>query len=195
MNNCQYCGKINPHTVFNCLACNAIMPFTPAPVKNIDLVQQRRVPVRQMSASIPTEMETFTKFCIYFGIAIGVVGLFCAMFFVLNKIQPLPGANSTATVESVSSETGYYRDYKFTLMKKPSDNQIVALFQPKMLPSNNEIFIGATRQVISQAFGKEVSGIPTRVGTEIKFSNDTDSFYVLPVKEDTGEIHSLVIRQ
>jgi hypothetical protein len=192
---CQTCGKINPETMFTCLACSELMPATPAPVQNIDLVQQRRIPNTPIPASLPTATGTFKQYGIYIGIAIGVVGLFCAMFFVLNKIQPLPATNSTTTVESASSETGYYRDYKFTLMKKPSENQIVALFQPKMLPANNEIFIGATRQIISQAFGKEVSGVPTRDGKEIKFSNNTDSFYVLPVKEDSGEINSLVIRQ
>lgn len=192
---CQSCGKTNPDTMFTCLACSELMPATAAPAENIDTLQQRRVPITHIPASPPPATGTFKQYSIYIGIAIGVVGLFCAMFFVLNKVQPLPATNSTAPIESASSETGYFRNYKFTLMKKPAENQIVALFQPKMLPSNNEIFIGAARQIISQAFGKEVSGVPTRDGKEIKFSNDTDSFYVLPVKEDTGEIHSLIIRQ
>lgn len=200
MNNCKYCGENNPSTVFNCLKCHAVMP-APPPVQAVTVVQERKPIARKLNANLPkplpTEMETFKSFAIYMGIAIAIVGLFVTMFFVLNKIQPLPSTSSasTASPEPVSSETGYYLDYKFTLMKKGSDDKVVALFQPRMLPHNDIALIGATRKVISQAYGKEISSDPVLVGKEIKFTSGKDSFYVMPVKEDTGEIHTLVIRR
>jgi len=142
---------------------------------------------------IKTATETFKSFSIYFGIAIGVVCLFCGMFYVLNKIQPLPASNSTPTVELVASETGFYLDYKYTVMKK--DGKIAALFQPKMLPRNDEIFIGATRKVIKQGFSEDTYKEPFLVGKSIMFPGSSCVYAVVPIKEDTGEVHSLVIER
>ena len=93
MNDCKYCGATNPAAVFNCLKCNALMPVRPAPVQNITVAQERRPVVRNAPVNpipqLPTATQSFTSLCVYFGVGLGVVGLFVAMFFFLNRVQPL----------------------------------------------------------------------------------------------------------
>jgi len=101
----------------------------------------------------------------------------------------VPTSAPTATHE----ELGFYGDYKFSFRRQ--GEKVEAVFFPKMLPRNDAIVIGATRKVIKQVFNEDVSDIPTVVGRSIKFSGPSHSFMVMLVKEDTGEVHSLVIER
>jgi hypothetical protein len=210
MNDCKYCGADNPVTVFNCLKCNAVMPVQPAPAQNIPLVQERKPrpvqahveappPARMVQSGnqlYPVKELSFKDLGIYMASAFLMIALVAGILYGLAAIKPEPPVvkKLPTVTESVSGETGAYLDYQFTLMKKESENKAVALFQPRMLPRNDAIFIGAARQVISQAFGKEATGTPVIVGNEIKIPSKSGAFYVFPIKEDTGEIHTLIIR-
>jgi hypothetical protein len=173
------------------------MPDQPAPVGPFPVAQQRIVrqgPTLKATVKSESTATSLKDLAIYAGVAFGVVAFFCLVIYALNKYEPFsgPGAVAITSLEP-PEEIGFYLDYKYSF--KREGNKVAALFLPKMLPHNDEIFIGATRKVIKQAYGKEVSASPTLVGKEIKFTNGRDTFYVLPFKEDTGEIHSLVIRQ
>jgi hypothetical protein len=99
MNDCKYCGAVNPPTVFNCLKCNAAMP-TPAPVQNIPVAQVRPTRVQQPAPMIQVPKEPqFTStsgrdWLIYFGVAFGVIALFAVMLYTLNRIEPVPATAS-----------------------------------------------------------------------------------------------------
>lgn len=107
-----------------------------------------------------------------------------------SKPSPAPSA---APPEFEPEVQGAYEDYKYTFRKQ--GEKVAALFLPKMLPRNDAIFISATRHVIKQAFNEEVSSSPTVAGRAIKFSGPSHSFLVVPIKQDTGEVHSLTVER
>jgi hypothetical protein len=109
-------------------------------------------------------------------------------------VPPVQTPSVAATAKTVSTESGSVGSYKFTLMRKDSES-VVALFQPVMLPRNDAIMIVATQTVIKQAFGDEVSNRPEADGQELRYQSKSHEYGVIIIKEDTGEIHTLVIRQ
>lgn len=207
MNNCHYCGEVNPSTVFNCLKCSAMMPVQPVPVAIPSVIQQRKekITVRQIEPPAQKTVQSmgrhyqvtetsFKDLCIYMCCGFLVVALIGGFMYFASAMKPDPPTYK-ATSESVSANTGFYLDYKFTIMKKDTETKIVALFQPKMIPRNDEIFIGATRKVIEQAYNETTSKEPFPVGKAIFFPCSSGAYAVIPIKEDTGEVHSLVIEK
>jgi len=77
---------------------------------------------------------------------------------------------------------------------------VVAVFQPRGLPRNDDVVISAMRHVIAKAFAADVSRAAPmllmrgEVNT-IGFESGAARFEVTTIKEDTGEPHTIVAWQ
>lgn len=108
-------------------------------------------------------------------------------------------SNTSPTKASPQDGSGKYADYEFTYKK--SGDQVVALFMSPMLPRNDSIVVSAARAVIESGYQEKTSGSPRLVTwsvqgkavNAIKLLGERHSFVVVPIKEDTGEIHTLSI--
>lgn len=73
------------------------------------------------------------------------------------------------------------------------------MFTEKILPRDDTIVVGAIRDVIRRAYNEEAIGSPSlkqhRGFNKIHLEGKKSDFYVNPVKQDTGEVHSLVIER
>lgn len=71
------------------------------------------------------------------------------------------------------------------------------MFVQRFLPRDDTIVVGAIRDVIRRAYKEETRGAPYVVDTTtakgIRVDGAKNGYVVVPVKEDTGEIHSLTI--
>jgi hypothetical protein len=104
--------------------------------------------------------------------------------------------------EAALGEEGRYRAYRYTYSR--DGDKTTAVFLPTMLPrGDDEAFVGAARDVIERAYGDEAYGDPvilpwrTRSGpTEVlRLDGARSTYVVVPVKEETGDVHSLVVTQ
>jgi len=93
-----------------------------------------------------------------------------------------------------------YNGYPYSY-KREGDTTI-AMFVKRFLPRDDTIVVGAIRDVIRRAYKEETYGAPYVVDTTttsgtaaraIRVDGAKSGFVVVPVKEDTGEIHSLTI--
>lgn len=110
-----------------------------------------------------------------------------------------PSTDLPKTIEGeVTSE---YKGYPYRF--KRDGNKTIALFVTRFLPRDDTIVTGAIRDVISRSYKDDATsaarlvdwnsgGTPTRA---IRIDSKTSGYVVIPVKEDSGEIHSLVITQ
>ena len=90
----------------------------------------------------------------------------------------------------------------YTYSYKREGDTTVAMFVKRFLPRDDTIVVGAIRDVIHRAYKEKASGAPylvdatTTGGTAtrgIRVDSAENGYIVVPVKEDTGEIHSLTI--
>ena len=117
--------------------------------------------------------------------------------------SPSPTPTSTAaSVEnpaqkSAGENKAEYRGFPYTFKK--DGNKTVALFLPRFLPRDDKTFIGATLDVIKRSYEDTADSNARLVhsgGTRlIRLSSKKNGYLVMPVKEDSGEIHSIVIEQ
>lgn len=116
---------------------------------------------------------------------------------VAATINPSPSASPGSSVEEKEGEyNGYHYFYK------TEGDSTVALFAKRFLPRDDTIFVGAVRDVIRRVYKEETYGQPRLVNTTtlggtavraIRFDGSKNGYVVIPVKEDTGEVHSLTI--
>lgn len=177
MNACSYCGSTYKPVLGRCFECgNAhelVVEIKPlAPIK-----KATRAPGETSGRDL----------AIYFGSGLLLIVIFITFFYVMDKWQPVSvtPAPSAPSLEQV----GYYLDYKYSFIK--DGDRVTALFLPKILPADDAVVMGAVKRVISQAYGKEISSTPKIINRELVI----DGFYVMIVKESTGEINSLIIHQ
>lgn len=104
-----------------------------------------------------------------------------------------PTRTPTDPLASVPEKTGNYQGYAYTF--KSDGAKTVALFLPKFLPRDDTIVVGAIRDVIKRAYDDDASGSPRLVDRAIRVDSKGKGYMVTLVKEDTGEVHSLVITQ
>jgi hypothetical protein len=104
--------------------------------------------------------------------------------------------------ESALGEEGRYRAYRYTYSRE--GDKTTAVFLPTMLPGgDDEAFVGASRDVIERAYGDEAYGDPallpwrTRDGPTLVLRIDSarSTYIVVPVKQENGDVHSLVVTQ
>lgn len=102
-----------------------------------------------------------------------------------------------STENTLSSKSGKYLDYDYTYMEK--DNKIVVIFPNKLLPRNDDIVVGAIKYFITTAYNETISNnskpsLENRNGINlIKIKGNKSDYYVQLMKEDTGEVNSIVL--
>jgi len=108
-----------------------------------------------------------------------------------------PIEKKSTSNNSLESKSGKYLDYDYLYMEK--DNKIVVTFPNKFLPRNDEIVVGAIKNIISISYNETIpdNSNPTlenRNGINlIKFNGKKSVYYVQLIKEDTGEINSFTL--
>ena len=104
---------------------------------------------------------------------------------------PIPASSPS---EEIKAD---YKGYPYSF--KREGDKTVALFVTRFLPRDDTIVTGAIRDVISRSYKDDAGGAPRLVdwnaSRAIRVDSKTKGYIVVPVKEDTGEIHSLVITQ
>jgi hypothetical protein len=120
-------------------------------------------------------------------------------------LTPLTTANTqppspALPVNSTGIQEAKYGTYSYTY--KLEGNTAAAAFMPRFLPRDDKIVVGAIRDVIRHAFKEETYGAPYLVDTTtgsgvavraVRVDGVKNGFVIVPVKEDTGEVHSLTI--
>lgn len=113
------------------------------------------------------------------------------------KEENKPIEKKSTSNNSLESKSGKYLDYDYLYMEK--DNKIVVTFPNKFLPRNDEIVVGAIKNIISISYNETIpdNSNPTlenRNGINlIKFNGKKSVYYVQLIKEDTGEINSFTL--
>lgn len=110
---------------------------------------------------------------------------------VSNSVSPT--RTTTDPLTSVPEKAGNFQGYAYTF--KSDGAKTVALFVPKFLPRDDTIVVGAIRDVIKRAYNDDANGSPRLVDRAIRVDSKSKGYMVTLVKEDTGEVHSLVITQ
>jgi guanyl-specific ribonuclease Sa len=82
---------------------------------------------------------------------------------------------------------------------KTDGGKTVATFGTKLLPADRDIVASAIRDIIYRSYGDRVDAAPHIEGTgsaqTIRIDGSKHKYIVVPIKEPTGEIHSLIITQ
>ena len=142
---------------------------------------------------------------------------FCFLWFVLiscnNTNQNVPTkisngsanafsqTNSNNAIQSESSEMkeAKFENYNYQYIKL--GEKTVAMFTEKLLPRDDKIVVGAIRSVIEQSYEDNATGSPSLKNhgginkMKIHIESKKSDYYVTPVTEDTGEVHSLEIER
>lgn len=92
-----------------------------------------------------------------------------------------------------------YAGFPYTY--KREGERTAATFVPRFLPDDDSIMVGVIRDVIHRAYNDEALGAPALIDwtadseavKAIRLDGANSSFIVLPMKEDSGKIHSLLI--
>lgn len=103
-----------------------------------------------------------------------------------------PGIAAPAT-GTAQERQGRYAAHQFHYVVK--DGVAVATFTP-FLPRDDAKVVGAIEAVVRAAFGASIdTGSAALSGQEIAVRAGSTTFYAMLVKEDTGQVHSIRIRQ
>ena len=99
---------------------------------------------------------------------------------------------------SFTTPTGEIYSFEITSEDRDGgDNKYVASYTP-FLKNNDSTLMMAIFEAFKTAYGNDGRLVPTpileeRNGTNlIKFTGDMQDYYVMPIKENTGEIHTLM---
>jgi hypothetical protein len=125
--------------------------------------------------------------------------------YVVNSAIYNPNTNavslSTSTpsiekqLDSVSETTSHFGRFEYSY--KTVGGVTTALFFKNFIPRDDKIFVRATKDVIKKAFEDEVTEVPLLTQhngqNKVRLDSSKYTYFILPVKEDTGETHSLVI--
>lgn len=113
---------------------------------------------------------------------------------------PAPTKASTTPAQTIAGEEkADYQGFSYTFKKEGEKS--VALFLPRFLPRDDAIVTGAIKDVVRRSFKDDglsnarlvdwnASGSPTKA---IRMDSKTNVYFTVLVKEDTGEVHSLVV--
>lgn len=103
--------------------------------------------------------------------------------------------DSTKSSSKITTKTGTYEQYTYTVIEEEDKKEKVATFKPFLL-RDDSVLVGAIRKVTSQTFSNDdiQAVIPTTEERNwvnlILFSTPSSKYYFYLVKEDTGEVHS-----
>jgi hypothetical protein len=140
------------------------------------------------------------------GCLVAIILLVAALAITLIAINPAKQLetaekNAQATI-ALETRAGSFQDftgreYTYDISYKTGDDKYVASFQP-FLKNDDRILVQAILDVFIEMYGENSLIDPTPLLEErngvnlIKFRGDTGYYYVSPIKEDTGEIHTLM---
>lgn len=142
----------------------------------------------------------FLKRFLFLGAVVGVLGFSLLKSWERADNQPSaspaaargpqPQAPPTAPLQTTGSVSGR----QFSLTK--DGDQAVAVFSP-YLPRDDRAFLGAAAAVVSSGFGTVLAVDGARlVGSEVVVGGaDGRRYYLFPIKQDTGEVHSIRVRR
>ena len=86
----------------------------------------------------------------------------------------------------------------FPYSYKKDGTKTVATFGSKV-PGPGDDIVGAIRDIIERSYGDQANAAPRRVGVgaeqSIRIAGNKHQYVVVPIKEATGEIRSLIITQ
>lgn len=109
-----------------------------------------------------------------------------------------PVKNETPVKEQkVDNIRGSYLDYDYLILNEKGDNRYAATFTP-FLPHSDQIVTIMALEMIKQTYGnhKVTDLVPTLVERNginvMRFTGVDYDFFFLVIKEDTGEIHSMI---
>jgi hypothetical protein len=135
-----------------------------------------------------------------------IVGLLAMTLIAINPAKQFEtaekSAQATITLEtkngSFTTPTGEEYTYEITSEEGGEvDNRYVASFTP-FLQNNDSTLLMATFKVFETTYGEGGRIVPTPFLEErngrnlIRFAGDGETYYVFPIKEDTGEVHTLM---
>lgn len=107
---------------------------------------------------------------------------------------------SSSPITAVDMKEAEYNGYSYSY--KREGDKTVAMFLKRFLPRDDTVVVGAIRDVIRRAYNDEANSAPYLVDAQttsrtdsrgIRVDSAKSGYVVIPVKEDTGEIHSLTI--
>lgn len=114
-------------------------------------------------------------------VVIGTIGFILRDQLIDRRVQPAPTDGS-----------GLVEGRRFTYAMR--DGQLVVTFTD-FIPRSDAAFVAAVAGLVQKIFGEGIDAASGRlVGREVAFQSATRTYLVLPVKQDSGEIHSLTIR-
>lgn len=143
-------------------------------------------------------MAFLTRF-LFLGAVVGVLGF--SLLKSWERADNQPSATATAGAPQPQAPltiplqaTGSVGGRQFSLTK--DGDQAVAVFSP-YLPRDDRAFLDAAAAVVSKGFGTVLEPDGARlVGSEVVVGGvDGRRYYLFPVKQDTGEIHSIRVRR
>lgn len=97
--------------------------------------------------------------------------------------------------EPMTITTGQFGAHRFSLTKQ--GNTAVATYSP-FLPRDDAAFLGGAGAAVEAAFGASItpgSATPAVDREIVVAAKDGRAFALFPIKESTGEVHSIRIRQ
>lgn len=136
-----------------------------------------------------------------------ILVIFVLFGMILNAIKPAKqfeeerknmSVSATPTlIPAVKVAEGNFMDYHYEIAKREDAEKYAVVFTP-FLPSNDAILTGAMFTVMSEIYGKhnltdltprfvEINSI-----NHVQFEGTDGYYYFLPIKQDTGEIHTFV---
>lgn len=143
-------------------------------------------------------MAFLTRF-LFLGAVVGAIGFSLLKSWERADNQPsatppagVPQQQAPLTIPQQAA--GSVGGRQFSLTK--DGDQAVAVFSP-YLPRDDRAFLDAAAAVVSTGFGTvlEVDGARL-VGSEVVVGGaDGRRYYLFPVKQDTGEVHSIRVRR
>ena len=126
-----------------------------------------------------------------------IVGLFALTLIAINPAKQFEEAEKKSITPIINTITGKFLDYNYEILQKEGESKYVATFSP-FLPSNDAILTGGMFAVMVEIYGKhnltnlEPEFVSIEGVNHIRFKGTDGYFYFLPIKQDTGEIHSFV---
>jgi hypothetical protein len=134
------------------------------------------------------------------GCLVAIILLVAALAITLiaiNPAQQFENAERKSVTPTITTITGKFLDYNYEVLQKEGESKYVATFSP-FLPSNDAILTGAMFTVMGEIYGKHnlTDLDPEFVAIEgvnhVRFEGTDGYYYFLPIKQDTGEIHSFI---
>ena len=98
-------------------------------------------------------------------------------------------------IPAVKVAEGDFMDYHYAIAKREDAEEYAAVFSP-FLPSNDAILTGAMFSVMTEIYGKhnltdlKPEFVPRKGVNHVRFKGTNGYYYFLPIKQDTGEIHT-----